>query len=304
MDSGVSADQKNAPSWMTPSRMTPPRTALVTGGSGHIGNGIAVVLAEHGYDLAITYARNMDKAVKTQKQVESLGRRCFIYEAHLDQSAEPEKIVNQARADLGRLDVLVCNAGKDGRHSILTATAEDLDLLFANNLRNYFLCIGAAARHMVNDKINGSIIMITSVRGQLAHPDDFMYGATKAAMERACKSMALDLSTYNIRVNCIAPGAIWKLDKDGNPRMTPFIKETIPLHRVGTTRDVGEAAAFLSDERSAYITGTTLLVDGGLSLPGLLEQYDAIPWKHSMFDGRHYGKAMEMLKKSKSTTPP
>ncbi|MCL2100029.1 MAG: SDR family oxidoreductase, partial [Oscillospiraceae bacterium] len=254
------------------------KCAMVTGGSRHIGQGIAVVLAEHGYDLAITYASSPDGALNTKKQVEALGRRCFIYEAHLEKPEVPEKIVTQARAELGRLDVMVCNAGRDTRNSVLTASAEDLDFLYANNLRNYFLCTGAAARHMVKDKTEGSIILITSVRAQLAHPDDFHYGGIKAAMERACKSMALDLSAYNIRVNCVAPGAIWRPDKEGNLPDTPFLRESVPLHRTGYVRDIGEAAAFLAGDKSAYITGVTLTVDGGLSLPGLLEQREAIPW--------------------------
>ena len=193
---------------------------------------------------------------------------------------------------------MVCNAGKDVRSSVLTATAEDYDYLYANNLRNYFLCVGAAARHMVNDKIAGSIIMITSVRGQLARFDDFYYGAMKAAMERACKSMALDLSEYNIRVNCVAPGWTWRPETSEKPYETPFIKESIPLHRMGYIEEIGEAAAFLAGERSLYITGTTLLVDGGLALPGLWEQREAIPWKPKNRNPRHYEKAMEMLEKS------
>jgi len=281
--------------------MSSNKCAIITGGSRHIGQGIAIVLAEYGYDIAITYATSPDGAIETQKQVEALGRRCFIYEAHLEKPEVPEKVINQARADLGRLDVMICNAGKDTRNSVLTVTAEDLDNLYANNLRNYFLCAGAAARHMVNDKTEGSIIMITSVRAQLPHPDDFYYGGIKAAMDRACKSMALDLSAYNIRVNCIAPGAVWKPDKDGNYPDTPFLRESIPLHRSGYVRDIGEAAAFLAGERSAYITGITLLVDGGLSLPGLWEQREAIPWDWKLRKTKVYDKAMEMLEKSKKS---
>jgi len=274
------------------------KCALVTGGSRHIGRGIALKLAECGYDVAITYGRRLDEALQTQKQIEELGRRCFVYEAHLEKPEGPEQIVNQAHADLGRLDVMVCNAGRDGRHSVLTMTAEEMDFMYSNNLRNYFLSVGAAARHMVNDNIAGSIIMITSVRGQLAHPEDFFYGGLKAAMNRACKSMALDLCEYNIRVNCIAPGATWHPDKEGNMPVSPFLKESIPLHRTGYPRDIANAAAFLAGDDSSYITGITLLVDGGLSLPGLLEQYEAIPWKYKPWSPRHHKIAMEMLKKT------
>lgn len=268
--------------------------ALVTGGSRNIGQGIAMVLAEHGYDIAITYATHPEGAVDTRKHIEALGRRCYLYEAHLETADGPEQAVQCAYRDLGRLDVMVCNAGRDMRGSVLTATPEELDFLFANNLRNYILCAGAAARRMVRDKTPGSIIMITSVRGTLPHPDDFYYGGMKAAVERMCKSMALDLSEFNIRVNCVAPGAVW----DGTKRSldTPFIRETIPLHRSGTPRDIGEAVAYLAGDQSAYVTGTTLLADGGLSLPGLLEQDQAIPWKHALWSKKRYDRAMDLLK--------
>lgn len=269
------------------------KRAFITGGSRNIGQGIAITLAKHGYDVAITYASGLDGAKETQAQVEALGRRCFIYEAHLDNPEEPEQVITQAYNDMGGLDVLVANAGRERRGSVLTFTAEDYDFLYANSLRNYFLCVGAAARLMVRDKIPGSIIMITSVRAECAHPDDFCYGGIKAAMERACKSMALDLSEFNIRVNCVAPGAIWPpkpVAKD-----TPFIRESIPLHRVGTPADCGEAVAFLAGEQSSYITGTTLLVDGGLGLPGMLEQHDATHWKTEQWSTARYDKAMGMI---------
>ena len=273
--------------------MTPTKCAFITGGSRNIGQGIAITLAKHGYDVAITYASGIEGAKETQAQVEALGRRCFIYEAHLENAHEPEQVITKAYQDMGRLDVLVANAGRERRGSVLTFTAEDYDFLYANTLRHYMLCAGAAARLMVRDKIPGSIIMITSVRANLPHPDDFLYGGFKAAMERACKSMALDLSEFNIRVNCVAPGAIWPPDR--NRQDTPFTRESIPLHRVGTPTDCGEAVAFLAGEQGGYITGTTLLVDGGLALPGLLEGHDAIPWKTEQWSTNRYKKAMEIL---------
>ena len=267
--------------------------AFVTGGSRNIGQGIAITLAKHGYDVAITYATRKEGALETKSQIESIGRRCFIYEAHLENPEVPESVINQAYKDMGRLDVLVANAGREIRGSVLTFTPEDYDFLYANTLRNYMLCAGAAARLMVRDNIPGSIIMITSVRANLAHPEDFYYGGMKAAMERACKSMALDLSEFGIRVNCVAPGAIWPPDNE--KQSSPFVRESIPLHRTGTPEDCGEAVAFLAGERGSYITGTTLLVDGGLALPGLLEQHDAMPWKTKEWSDNRYKKAMDMI---------
>ena len=271
--------------------MTP--CAFITGGSRNIGQGIAITLAKHGYDIAVTYAEGKEGAEETKSQVEALGRRCFIYKAHLQNPHEPEQVITQAYKDMGRLDVLVANAGRERRGSVLTFTAEDYDFLYENTIRNYFLCIGAAARLMVRDKIQGSIIMVTSVRANLAHPDDFLYGGFKAAMERACKSMALDLSEFGIRVNCIAPGAIWPPGRVSHD--TPFVKESIPLSRVGTPSDCGEAVAFLAGQQSSYVTGTTLLVDGGLALPGMLERYEATEWKTEKWSTNRYNRAMELV---------
>lgn len=272
------------------------KTALITGGSHNIGQGIAIVLAEHGYDVAITYNSRKEGAIETQQEIEKLGRKCFIYQASLEKAEVPQQIVDQAHKDLGRLDLMVCNAGNGGfRGSILTITPENVDEVYTVNFRNYMLCAGAAARHMVADKIEGNIIFITSSRAEMAYPDDYLYGGFKACVKRATESMALDLSSYNIRVNCVAPGATWT---PKNPAMlSPFVKESIPLHRVGTPRENGEVVAFLASENASYITGITVRVDGGLILPGMLEGYDKIPWVREDWKKDQYEKAMAMVKK-------
>lgn len=274
------------------------KTALVTGGSHNIGQGIAIVLAEHGYDVAITYNNRKEGALDTQKEIEKLGRKCFIYQASLQKPEVPQQIIDQAHKDLGgRLDLLVCNAGNGGfRGSVLTSTPENVDEVYMVNFRNYILCAGAAARHMVADKIAGNIIFITSSRAEMAYPDDYLYGGFKACVKRATESMALDLSAYNIRVNCVAPGATWVPKPGAEDLMkTPFITESIPLHRVGTPRENGEVVAFLASENASYITGITVRVDGGLILPGMLEGHDKIPWVREEWKQAEYEKAMAMI---------
>ncbi len=274
------------------------KTALVTGGSHNIGQGIAVVLAEKGYDVAITYNSRLEGALETKAEIEKLGRRCYVYQASLEIPEVPEKIVNMAHRDLGHIDLMVCNAGRDSRASILTATEKDLAYIYEANYRNYILCCSAAARHMVKDEIAGSIIFITSTRGESAHPDDFIYGSFKAAIKRACESIALELSAYNIRVNCVAPGCTWAPSPNWDFNNTPFVKESIPLHRSGTAREVGEAVAYLADDVAGYITGITLRIDGGLVLPGLLEGHDAIPWVRKGFLDKNRNEAIEMVNES------
>jgi len=271
------------------------KCAAVTGASGHIGRGIALSLAGRGFEIAASYAKNAEGAFETKRLVEAKGGSCKLYEARLDETDGPSRLVNAIRRDFGRIDAIVCNAGKDTRGSVLTATSAQLDYLYQNNLRNYYLCVGAAARHMVRDEIKGSIVLITSVRAKRAHPDDFLYGSIKAAMERACESMALDLSPYGIRVNCVAPGAIWHPDKFGNIPLTPFVRESIPMRRCGTSAEIGDVVAYLACDESSYVTGTTLLVDGGLSLPGMNEEGAPTKWMSEGWAEKNRTAAMKIL---------
>lgn len=278
------------------------KTAVVTGASHNIGQGIAIVLAEHGYDLAITYRSNEAGARDTEKAVRALGRKCFVYRSVLNEPQAPQELMDKARADLGRIDLLVCNAANPGfRCSVLTVTPEMVDHIYASNYRNYVTCAGAAARYMVADKVEGNIIFITSTRAEQAYPDDYLYGSFKAAIKRAAESIALDLSAYNIRVNCVAPGAIWQIRPGMENRLnSPFITESIPLHRVGNAREVGEAVAYVAGDKASYMTGSTVRLDGGLILPGLMEGYEKIPWVREEWKKEVYTEAMEMLRKNRN----
>lgn len=264
------------------------KAAIVTGGSSGIGQGTALVLAEHGYDVAISYSRHPEGAEATRGQIEKLGRRCLIYHAALEEKDVAENLVRKARKDLGRLDLMVNNAGRDTRNSILTATRENLQYIVDTNFIGYLMAAGEAARIMVRDGTHGSIHFITSTRGESAHPDDFVYGGIKAAINRAAQSMALELSPYGIRVNCIAPGAT-RVRPDNPPpdakagdivRGRTFypIEDSIPLGRMGDPRDTGELVAFLASDKGSYITGTVIRVDGGLTLPGLPEWFAPAVW--------------------------
>ncbi len=274
------------------------KTAVVTGGSHNIGQGIAIVLAEQGYDVAITYNSRKEGAEETRAAIEKLGRKCFVYQASLQFPTVPQEVMDNAHRDLGHIDLLVCNAANpSARGSVLTATPEFVDGIYNTNFRNYILCAGAAARYMVADKIAGCIIFITSSRAEMAYPDDYLYGGFKAGIKRATESMALDLSAYNIRVNCVAPGATWVPRPGQEDRLkSPFVTESIPLHRVGNPRENGEVVAFLASEKASYITGISVRVDGGLILPGMLEGHDKIPWVRQEWKDSVYNEAMEMVK--------
>ncbi len=251
------------------------KTALITGGSSGIGAGIAQVLAEEGYDIAITYGGNADGAQVTKAAVEALGRRCAVIQADLSHRETPEAVVAAALEALGRLDVLVCNAGVTRHHSILTMTADEMDWLYGLDYRGYILAAGAAARHMVTAGIRGNIVFVTSSRGERAYPNDPIYGGLKAALKRSCESIAMDLSPHGIRVNCIAPGATQVREGERAQQWSAMLGPRIPLGRLGTPRECGHAVAYLVSDKAAYITGVTLRLDGGLILPGMPEgDYD------------------------------
>ena len=284
--------------------MSDGQKALVTGASSGIGQGTAIVLAEHGYDVAITYSRNEAGAHETRRQVETLGRRCLIYQASLEEEGVAERMVRAARDGLGGLTLLVNNAGRDTRNSVLTATREDMRYILETNFYAYCLAAGEAARGMVRDGTRGSIIFVTSTRGESAHPDDFLYGGIKAAINRAAASMALDLSPYGIRVNCVAPGATRVRESrvpEGFVAGSPLggrpyypVDPYIPAGRLGTPRENGELIAFLAGDRCPYITGTVIRVDGGLVLPGLAEGFAPTTWISPEWVARHRAKMDEV----------
>jgi NAD(P)-dependent dehydrogenase (short-subunit alcohol dehydrogenase family) len=156
----------------------------------------------------------------------------------------------------------------------------------------YLLLAGAAARHMVRDNIKGSIFFITSTRGERAYAEDVIYGGLKAAINRSCQSIALDLAPYGIRVNCIAPGATQvRPNRPINPDFIPLSK-AVPLGRMGTPRDNGELVAFLASDKATYITGTTIRVDGGLILSGPPEGWAEAHIINPSWTKRHYDKLM------------
>ena len=252
--------------------MAETKCAFVTGGSRGIGSGVVKVLAREGYDVAFTYHSAEEEAREVADYVKSLGRRCFYYQASLEERDVPTRVTRQAIQDLGRLDVLVNNAGVT-RHNLVTETDADfIDFVYGLDFRNYILCTSVAARHMQENHIKGAIFFITSTRSMRAYPTDSIYGGFKAALNRAAESIALELSRYGIRVNCIAPGATAVRNLDKPNALTPFsFADKIPLKRFGHPEEIGNAIAFLASDKAAYITGVTLKIDGGLILPGMPE---------------------------------
>lgn len=253
------------------------RKALVTGGSRGIGRGIALALAERGYDIAIGHWHDEDNAMETAAALRSsYGRRCEVFEANLEEEREPARLAEDVISAFGRIDVLVNNAGITIFQPITELDLGQMNRLIGLDFRAPLLLMQAFGKHMVEQGIRGSIVNITSTRSERAYPGDAVYGGVKAALARAAASAALDLSPYGIRVNCVAPGAIMTNDQRAEYYLS--FGARIPLSRAGTPSDIGSAVAWLASEEASYVTGTTLRVDGGLIVPGMPESADGAGW--------------------------
>ncbi|MFW5838698.1 MAG: SDR family NAD(P)-dependent oxidoreductase [Bacillota bacterium] len=251
------------------------KTAFITGASQGIGRGIALRLAKNGYDIAFTYHTELDKAKSLKKQIESLGKRCYFYQANLEEKQAPINVTQSAIHDLGHLDVLICNAGSTEFTSIKTLDVDVIDYTYQLNYRSYLLSTKIAANHMIEHGIHGRILYTSSTRGIRAYPNDAIYGSLKAALNRLVQSLALELAEHKITVNAIAPGATANRNNYTDDDLKQgHISTLVPLKRRGKPDDIAGLVTYLVSPDASYITGETIRVDGGLILYGPDEHHD------------------------------
>lgn len=240
-----------------------PRIALVTGASKGVGRGIALGLAEDGWDVAVNYNSDQAGAQETARAIQDRGRRAWVLQADVGFSDQVDAMFEQLVAHAGGLDLLVNNAGVQTWSPLLQLKEEDWDRVLRTNLKGTFLCTQRAARLMLNK--GGCIINIGSGCNKVAFPNLVDYTASKGGLDNFTQVAALELAPYRIRVNCVAPGAI---EIERTRRETADYAGTwaalTPLGRVGYPKDVADAVVFLAGDRASYITGQTLFVDGGL----------------------------------------
>lgn len=239
------------------------KRALVTGAARGIGAAIALKLAEDGADVAITYATSAEKAEALAEEIRALGRHAVAIQADAASSQASIAAVERTVADLGGLDILVNNAGVLVAGPFPEQSLEQMDLQLNVNVRGVFVTTQAALRHIPD---GGRIITIGSNAG-LAVPfaGIAVYAATKSAMESFTRGLARELGPRSITVNLVRPGPI---DTDMNPAdgpLAPAILPNLSIARYGKAREVAEAVAFLAGPGAAYVTGSGMLVDGGLS---------------------------------------
>jgi 3-oxoacyl-[acyl-carrier protein] reductase len=238
------------------------KTALVTGATGGIGGAIAKALHKQGATVAIS-GRQQDKLDKVASE---LGSRVHVVPCDLGNKAQVAKLIDEATAKLGRLDILVNNAGLTKDNLFMVMKDEQWDEVIAVNLTSTFMLMRAAARGMMRAKTGyGRIVNISSVSGIIGNPGQGNYAASKAGMIGMSKSLAREVASRGITVNCIAPGFISTPMTDAlNEKQVATIREAIPAQKFGTPDDIAAATVYLASPEAGYMTGQTLHVNGGM----------------------------------------
>ncbi len=244
------------------------KTALVTGGGRGIGREIALAFAREGADVVVNYVRDQDSAERTASEIRALGRRAVAIQGDTSQPGDVARLVEQALAELGRIDVLVNNAAAMSRVPFLELTEQEWDRVLDVGLKGYFLVGQAVARHMVARR-SGSIINISSANQQLAALNFAHYCAAKGGVGMLTRCMALELAPYGIRVNAIAAGTVitdWNRAYFSDPERRAQREARIPLGRIGDPRELTGMAVYLASDEASFTTGAAMFVDGGMSI--------------------------------------
>lgn len=251
------------------------KTAIVTGAASGIGRATAILFAQEGAKVAVVDLNTEEGKITTASIVEAAGEAIFL-QADLSRSKDAENVVRETIATYNRIDVLHNNAGILAFGDVVHCSEEEWDRVMAVNLKSAFLLSKFAIPEMMNSGA-GSIINTASIGGLIGAENATAYAASKGGMIQLTRSMALDYGPHNIRVNCICPGStetpmlhhVWSeegksLGKDLEGMRQAYMQGR-PLRRIGTPQDIAYAALYLASDESKFVTGTCLIVDGGVT---------------------------------------
>jgi len=253
---------------MSPTTKGGRKVALVTGGSRGIGRGIVLRLAREGYDVAFTYREEAEAARRTAEGVVSSGGRAFYRAVDAQRSEAAADFVSAAGEEFGRLDAVVANAGTTGSLGWDSPSPEEWRSIVETNLAGQYFLVRAAAPEL--KKSDGSAVLVASIAGLMAYPEEIVYGAAKAGTISLTRSLALALAP-EVRVNAVAPGWV-RTDMTAvlheEPKTRAAVARRIPRGRWGEPEDVASAVLFLVSEGARFITGETLVVEEATFCPG------------------------------------
>ncbi len=246
------------------------KVAVITGGSRGIGRSIALVFAEAGADVVVCSRKLEGGLGDVAKEIQALGRRSLAVPADITQAAAVDNLVKRTMAEFGAVDILVNNAGTVLKAAVVEHSEEDWDRVMDTNLKGYYLCSKAVGKIMI-DRKKGNIISIASFRAFRGGREKVSYCVSKAGVMMLTRGLALEMVECGIRVNAIAPGWIQtKLSEYlwSDPKVYDEITALIPMGRWGKPSEMANIALFLASDASSYITGHTLVADGGWLLDG------------------------------------
>jgi glucose 1-dehydrogenase len=244
------------------------KVAAITGGNQGIGLGIAQRFIQEGAAVAICYRADAAGAELVAESLRSVGGKAAAIQADVSKLADGQRFVSETVSQFGGLDILVNNAGVEKRASFWDVTEADYDFVLNVNLKGLFFVTQAMVRYLMQAKRSGKIINLSSVHEELPFPHFSSYCASKGGVKMLTRNLSIELAPYNITINNIAPGAIeTPINKNllNDPVKLNSLLENIPLRRLGKPEDVASIAAFLASDESSYVTGTTFVVDGGLT---------------------------------------
>ena len=244
------------------------KTAAITGGDQGIGRAIAERLAQDGAAVAICYRSNKAGAGEVVAALQSQGAKAAAIQCDVGRIADGQRFIAEAVAALGGIDILINNAGIEKRADFWDVTEVDFDAVLNVNLKGLFFITQAFVKHRMQAKAGGKIINISSVHEELPFPHFTAYCASKGALKMFTRNLSIELAPLGITINNIAPGAIETPINQAllnDPAKLNAVLQNIPLKRLGKPEDVAAIASFLASPDSNYVTGTTFVVDGGLT---------------------------------------
>jgi len=255
------------------------KVALVTGASRGIGRAIAIALAEAGCQVAVNYHSDDAGAAKVAEAIGRTGQRALLAKADVGDQAAVEKLVSATTAEFGRLDIAVTNACYSDREPFYEADMRGFRRTIDVTMWGAFYTLRASAQAMIGQGGGGSIVVISSPHAYVAVPRSMAYNMSKAAIDQMARTAAIELVEHRIRVNLIHPG--W-IDTPGERKFTSDEQinaagQKLPWKRLGRPEEIARGVVFLCDPASDYITGSSLAIDGGITLPWWANRGSAVP---------------------------